>query len=135
MAKKDKGKKGKMVDLLLSAPILKPISLEDIGSNGDPCFGKSYDLSTKECKMCGDSELCAMVFAQNMNTTREGLEKEKHFKDMDVLIDIAGAKKFMRKLKRDGYIKKDILDKSMERFSMTRQESRDIYKSLTNKEK
>ena len=135
MAKKDKGKKGKMVDLLLSAPILKPISLEDIGSNGDPCFGKSYDLSTKECKMCGDSELCAMVFAQNMNTTREGLEKEKHFKDMDVLIDIAGAKKFMRKLKRDNYIKKDILDKSMERFSMTRQEARDIYKSLTNKEK
>lgn len=135
MAKKDKGKKGKMVDLLLSAPILKPISLEDIGSNGDPCFGKSYDLSTKECKMCGDSELCAMVFAQNMNTTREGLEKEKHFKDMDVLIDIAGAKKFMRKLKRDNYIKKDILDKSMEKFSMTRQEARDIYKSLTNKEK
>lgn len=120
---------------LSTMDIMKPLSIEDIGTNGDPCFGKSYDLSTKECKLCGDSELCAIVFAQNMNTTREVIEKEKHFKDMDVLIDIPGVKKFMRKLKRKDYLKKDIIEKSMAEYSISKQDARDIYRALVKKTK
>lgn len=131
---KKKKKKDVMLDLN-KVDILKPVSLTDIGSNGDPCFGKAYDLTTRECKMCGDSELCAIVFAQGLNKTREDIEKEKHFKDLDVLIDIPGVKKFMRKLKRDGYIKKDVLIKAMEKFEIAKQDARDIYRSLNNKEK
>ena len=50
--------------------ILKPIDINSIGSNGDPCFGKGYDLSTEECKQCGDSELCCLKFANLMVKTR-----------------------------------------------------------------
>jgi len=131
MSTKVKKKKSLLPDLS-KMDILKPLSITDIGSNGDPCFGKAYDLSTKECKMCGDSELCAIVFAQTMNTTRGEIEKEKHFKDMDVLIDIPGVKKYMRKLKRTGYIKKDIITMSMAKFEIAKSDTRDIYRSLNN---
>lgn len=110
--------------------ILKPLSVTSIGTNGDPCFGKSYDLTTPECKMCGDSELCAIVFAQNMNKTREELEKENKYKDMEILIDISSVKKYMRALKRKEEAKKDILDKATVKFKITRDEAREIYRSL-----
>ena len=32
---------------------LEPINIAELGSNSDPCFGIGYDLSTKECKLCG----------------------------------------------------------------------------------
>ena len=31
---------------------LEPINIAALGTNGDPCFGIGYDLSTKECKLC-----------------------------------------------------------------------------------
>lgn len=128
---KDRKKKDKVKLVVLeNTPILKPLSIEDIGHNGDPCFSKGYDLSTKECKMCGDSELCAIAFAQTMNKTRSDIEKENQFKDMEILIDVAGVKKFMRKLKRGGSLKKEIITKSQEKFKITKEESRQIYKQL-----
>ena len=54
---------------------LEPINIAELGSNSDPCFGIGYDLSTKECKLCGDSELCAFKMSQNMNITRKLLPK------------------------------------------------------------
>lgn len=129
MRKDRREKKTKLV-VLENTPILKPLSLEAIGSNDDPCFGKGYDLSTKECKMCGDSELCAIVFAQTMNKTRSDIEKEQHFKDMDVLMDVNSIKKLMRNEKRKGTIKKDILDKAQEKFKISREDSRAIYRTL-----
>lgn len=55
---------------------LEPINIAELGSNSDPCFGTGYDLSTKECKLCGDSELCAFKMSQNMNITRKELEQK-----------------------------------------------------------
>ncbi len=126
--KRTKDEKG-LVDIS-KIDILKPLSVEDIGTNGDPCFGKAYDLTTKECKLCGDSELCAIVFAQGLNKTRDQLEKENRYKDLDVLIDIEAVKKYMRAKKRAGSIKKDIIDKSMAKFEISRQDARDIYRTL-----
>ena len=56
---------------------LEPINIAELGSNSDPCFGIGYDLSTKECKLCGDSELCAFKMSQNMNITRERARTEE----------------------------------------------------------
>ena len=127
-----KSSKNKLPDLR-KQDIFKPLDLNQIGSNGDPCFGKQYDLSTHECKMCGDSELCAIVFAQGMNKTRGELEKEQHFKDMDVLIDIPSVKKAMRKMKRNGMEKKQILDEAQKKFEISRADARSIYRTITTK--
>ena len=40
-------KKQKQLPDLSSHDPLVPIDLTSIGGNGDPCFGKAYDLSTK----------------------------------------------------------------------------------------
>ena len=120
---------------LSKVDIMKPLSIKDIGTNGDPCFGKQYDLSTHECKMCGDSELCAIVFAQGMNKTRGELEKEQHFKDMDVLIDIPSVKKAMRKMKRNGMEKKQILEETQKKFEISRADARSIYRTITTNNK
>lgn len=77
---------------LETGDIFEPIDITKLGSGNDPCFGKNYDLSTKECKMCGDSELCCIKFTALMGKTRKELEAETKFKDLEPLVDIEGCK-------------------------------------------
>ena len=58
-------KKNKLPDIK-GAQVLVPTNVSEIIGTRDDCFGKEYDLSTSECKRCGDSELCAVCFAQFM---------------------------------------------------------------------
>lgn len=68
-----------------SVDLTKPIPLEKIGGNDDPCFGKLHDPTVHECQMCGDSEICSIIFAQNGHKKRLEVEKEKNFKDIQNL--------------------------------------------------
>lgn len=129
MAKKEK--RLKKVDLSKHDP-LSPLEVDFnvIGSNMDPCFGKGYDLSTKECKQCGDSELCAFRVAQVLGKTRKELEEKNHYKDLDVLEDVDGMKKFMRKLKRSGMSRREIVKKTSLKFEVPTSDVRQIYRTL-----
>lgn len=129
MAKKEK--RLKKVDLSKHDP-LSPLEVDFnvIGSNMDPCFGKGYDLSTKECKQCGDSELCAFRVAQALGKTRKELEEKNHYKDLDVLEDVDGMKKFMRKLKRSGMSRREIVKKTSLKFEVPTSDVRQIYRTL-----
>lgn len=111
-----------------------PLDIVDFSSIGnpdtDPCFGKGYDLSTKECKQCGDSELCALKMAQALGKTRKELEEQNHYKDLDILEDVEGIKKFMRKLKRKGESRRDIVKKASIKFEVPTGDIRKIYREL-----
>ena len=98
-----KNKKQKLPALAKQSPLV-PIDVTNLGSSQDPCFGKAYDLSTKECKLCGDSELCCIKMSQALNITRKELEAKNHYKDLETLEDINGIKKYIRGLKRKGKI-------------------------------
>ena len=126
MAKKSKNT---LPDITHQDP-LEPIDITKLGSNGDPCFGKGYDLSTKECKMCGDSELCAFKMSQTLNITRKELEAKKNYKDLEILEDTDAIKKYMRSLKRKGIKRKDIIQKSMEKYEVPKEAIRKLYKEL-----
>lgn len=107
---------------------LEPINIAELGSNGDPCFGIGYDLSIKECKLCGDSELCAFKMSQNMNITRKELEQKNQYKDLDVLEDTVGIKKYIRGLIRKGKERKEVITKTVEKFEVPRKRIRELYK-------
>jgi len=109
---------------------LQPIDVTKLGSNGDPCFGKAYDLSTKECKLCGDSELCCLKMSQSLNITRKELEAKNHYKDLDNLEDVNGIKKYIRGLKRKGKERKEIIEKASIKFEVPKKDIRLIYKSM-----
>lgn len=126
MVKKNK----QLPDISKQDPLNPNTDLMLIGTNGDPCFGKGYDLSTKECKQCGDSELCAFKMAQALGKTRKELEETKHYKDLDVLEDVNGIKKFMRKLKRNGESRREIVKKASMKFEVPTGDLRKIYKEL-----
>lgn len=123
MAKKEQ----KLPDLS-KQDILTPIDLSTMGTNGDPCFGIGYDLSTKECKLCGDSELCVFKMSQNLNITRKELEQKNQYKDLDVLEDTVGIKKYIRGLIRKGKDRKEIITKTVEKFEVPRKRIRELYK-------
>lgn len=108
--------------------LLKPISLESIGSDNDPCFGKNYDLTTEECKLCGDSELCCIRFAANQGKTRKQLEKENDYKDLEKLFDEKAIKKTLRTLTRKEDSKRDILDKLQAKYGLSREQARYYYR-------
>lgn len=112
--------------------ILKPIDINSIGSNGDPCFGKGYDLSTEECKQCGDSELCCLKFTSLMGKTRKQLEEENQFKDLEILVDEKAVKKTIRALKRKGDDKKTIIQKLQAKYELSLKQTRMLYRKLTN---
>lgn len=107
---------------------LEPINIAELGSNSDTCFGIGYDLSTKECKLCGDSELCAFKMSQNMNITRKELEQKNQYKDLDVLEDTVGIKKYIRGLIRKGKERKEVITKTIEKFEVPRKRIRELYK-------
>lgn len=124
-----KKKKLKLPDLSKQDP-LTPIDITQLGSNGDPCFGKGYNLSTKECKICGDAELCAFKLSQNLKITRKELEDKNHYKDLDMLEDIKGIKKYIRSLKRKELTRKEIVTKASEKFEVPKKDIRTIYRTL-----
>ena len=133
MAKKKKDKLKEVRKELETGDIFEPIDITKLGSGNDPCFGKNYDLSTKECKMCGDSELCCIKFTALMGKTRKELEAETKFKDLEPLVDIEGCKKYYRKLVREKLGKKEILDKLQSKVELSRKEARDIYRKFNSK--
>lgn len=88
----------------------KPIDLKKIGTPEDPCFGKSYDPRSSDCKICGDIEICAIAQLQNNKIQRELLAREKDFKDLDEANflnekDAKEAKRLIEKYKSRGYSK------------------------------
>lgn len=124
-------KKQEMPDITKQDP-LEPFDINQIGSIQDPCFGKSYDLTTKECKLCGDSELCAFKLSQDMRITRKELEEKNKYKDLDTLEDVKGMKKYIRGLMRKEVPRKDIIQKTMDKFETPKNIVRKIYKELRN---
>lgn len=130
---KSSKKKKNLPDLTKQDP-LTPINLESLGSNGDPCFGKSYDLSTKECKLCGDSELCALKMSQSLRITRKELEDKNHYKDLDTLLDIPAVKKYIRSLKRKGMTRREIVNKCSTKYEAPTKDIRKIYRELYEKQ-
>lgn len=130
---KTKGKKKDLPDITKQDPLV-PINLDSIGTNNDPCFGQSYDLSTKECKLCGDSELCALKMSQNLKITRKELEDKNHYKDLDTLLDIPAIKKHIRSLKRKGLTRREIVNKCSEKYEAPTKDIRKIYKEIYGKD-
>ena len=122
-------KKQTLPDVIKQDP-LQPIDFTSLGSDNDPCFGKAYDLTTKECRSCGDSELCILKMSQSLNKTRKELEEENNYKDLDILEDINGIKKFMRKLKRQGLKRKEIINKASNKFEVPTKILRNLYKEI-----
>lgn len=125
-----KSKTNKAIDITKVDP-LQVIDITKLGiSEYDPCFGKGYNLSTKECKLCGDSELCALKMAQVLKITRKELEEKNHYKDLDTLEDVEGIKKYMRSLKRKGLDRKEIVSKCNTKFEVPKKDLRTIFKQL-----
>lgn len=122
-------KKKNLPDLSKHDPLV-PLDISNLGNDMD-CFGQAYDLSTKECRLCGDSELCALKMSQNLNITRKELNEKNHYKDLDILEDIQTIKKFMRKLKRSGESRKDIITKASKKFEVPTKDLRKIYKEIS----
>lgn len=119
-------------ELVFNDP-LTPIDIDSIGASSDPCFGTKYDLTTAECKMCGDSELCCIKFAAAMGKTRKELEKENDYKDLEILVDIPAVKKTIRALKRKGEDRKTIRQKLQAKYRVSEEEAKELYRKYKPK--
>lgn len=78
---------------------LKPITVEMLGTEDDPCFGKHLDPRTPECSRCGDAEICGIIMQQKLHIRRAQEEKENNFKDLELekKADPALIKKMIRR--------------------------------------
>lgn len=111
----------------------KPIDLSKIGTPDDPCFGTQYDPRDKDCKICGDIEICAIAQMQNNKLQRELLAKEKDFKDLDEAKflnekDAKEAKRLIEKYKSKGYSKARIILKLSHELNIDSERLREIIK-------
>ncbi len=78
--------------------LLRPFDVAKFGSEDDPCFGKLYSLSEEACLVCGDHEICAIVFANLAHTKR--VENEKANPTLDLEIDKLELAKDIRGLNK-----------------------------------
>ena len=120
MSKKKRNKKKAQAEL----DLLKPVNIMELGSSLD-CFGREYDLSTDECKRCGDSEFCAIACSANLNIERKELEQNTEFKD--IAQDDPIKKFILKKLERGTEVKK-IVPRVVKRFDLDKKEARKLVK-------
>ncbi len=99
--------------------VITPKDISSIGTDRDPCFGKLYDLTTPECKKCGDSELCSIATAMRMKKERNKVNVEQDFKDLELEIDKDKAFRMFKKLKKNGEDRKTIIRKVAKEFDTT----------------
>ena len=78
--RKPRKKLSKQVEIL--SPVSQ-ITLEQLGTADDPCFGKHFDPKAEECSRCGDSELCAIKMMQKNHIKRAEIEAKTKFKDIE----------------------------------------------------
>lgn len=109
--------------------LLTPIDVTKLGTELDPCFGKHYDLTTEECRRCGDSELCAIAMGKKLNVIRTKVESEGRFKDMEEP-DTMTIKKYIKLKKKKGLTKIKIIRLTKKKFGISKELARDIYKSI-----
>jgi len=102
------------------AELLKPLDITKFGSDDDPCFGKLYNLNTSECKRCGDSEICSIVFSQNQNINRKKIEKNNRFKDIELEHDDIIT--YIKKLKTKKIKKYKIIKLVKNKYNLTKDE-------------
>ena len=114
---------------------LEPIDITQFGTDNDPCFGKLYNLAEPECKRCGDSALCGIVFGQNLNVKRAEIESNNRFKDLEKPSeeDKPVNKSLINWVKDkldEGLSRGEIIKKAKNTFGSTRDEIKDIIKKL-----
>lgn len=74
-----------------------PITLAELGTDNDPCFGKHFDPKSEHCRRCGDSELCIIKMGQLNHKTRSKVEKEHDYRDTEEINPLQDARKKARK--------------------------------------
>jgi len=113
--------------------MLKPIiDVLKLGSDDDPCFGKLWDPKEKECRNCGESEICAIVKSQGLKIIREEIERDTRFLDLEEaeIIDLPDIREFIRS-KRNKKIDDDvIIRRASRRFNKTPEEIEEIIKTI-----
>lgn len=112
--------------------VMEPIDITRFGTDEDPCFGKEYNLASPECKRCGDSELCAIVMAQNNNIARKLIESENRFKDLEIVPKETNEalKKWVSMKIDEGLKRSEIIKKAKNTYGSTREEIKEIYAKL-----
>lgn len=131
MSKKRKPREATEVDFS------EPIDITKIGSTDDPCFGKLYDLSTEECRRCGDSELCALVFAQTkLKRQRAEMEKKNRYKDLELEAGLQKPPvnetllKWLEVKKREGYSRGEVIKIAKKTFGTPREEIKALWNKI-----
>lgn len=78
---------------------MAPLDITMFGGEDDPCFGKLHLPTAKECKRCGDNEVCAIVMAQRAHGKRAKEEAKMvvHSKE-EKNMDIVSIHKFVMKV-------------------------------------
>ena len=125
-----KSRKSREKPSIKAQEFLEPIDVTQFGTDNDPCFGKLYNLAEPECKRCGDSALCGIVFGQNQNLERKQIESKNRFKDLEKPEEGGNEAllKWVKSKKAEGLSRAEIIKKAKNTFGSSREEIKSIYK-------
>lgn len=61
-----------------------PLNMSKIDIKDSDCFGKEWDISSKECPQCADKDICSILFRHELEKNAEQIKSElglNHFLD------------------------------------------------------
>lgn len=132
MAKKKRESRKKLSKKFNMLKPIEPIDILKLGTDEDPCFGKHFDLTEDECKVCGDCNLCQIVFNQKTVKLRSEMESKDRFKDLELVGNSKvneEAKALIKKLKRRDLSESVIIKKLERRFGLDKEQAKVLIKT------
>ena len=77
-----KPNKKQSIEVDLTKPIPQPLIIEAM--KGSNCFGKLWDISTKECSQCADKDICGIMMQDTLAESSKQLQKKLGATFLDV---------------------------------------------------
>lgn len=63
--------------------LTKPINTDDMATGEYDCFGKEWDMSSKECPLCADRDICGILFKDKVDKKTKDIERKGKAKFLD----------------------------------------------------
>lgn len=64
------------IEKTVDADLTVPLNKKEIEMSDESCFGRMWDMTSKECPQCADRDVCAILFKDSVDIRGKQIEED-----------------------------------------------------------